>query len=218
MSARCSMALGIVAGIALLGGCASVPDADGVAELSPERRAAAEAAQDAREAGLGLASGQACDGPAWELQGRAALSNGQQGGSGRLEWRQGGGSSEVTLSAPVTRQSWTLATQAGSATLAGVPNGPLQGADAGALLRQATGWEIPVAALGCWVRGARADAGRFGPATLGFDAGGRLRRIEQAGWRIDYPQWPAVADLPPRITAVRGNDEVRLIVDSWSGR
>lgn len=197
-------------------GCASVPVDGGVAVLSPERLAAAEQELARHEAAVGLGAGIACDQPAWQLQGRAALSNGQQGGSGRIEWNQGAGRTQVTLSAPVTRQSWTLVAQAGSATLDGVPNGPLQGADAGALLRQATGWDVPVEALGCWVRGARADAARFGPATVGFDAAGRLRRIEQAGWRIDYPDWPQAAALPPRVNAVRGRDEVRLVVDGWS--
>ena len=75
---------------------------------------------------------------------------------------------------------------------------------------------MPVAALGCWLRGARADPARFGPASLGFDAGGRVRRIEQAGWRIDYPDWPPAAELPTRVNAVRGRDEVRLVVDGWS--
>lgn len=207
----CALAL-----VLALPGCVTLPAGSGVAELPPQRRAAAEQAQSAREARLGLARGQACDAPDWQLLGRVALSNGRQGGSGRLEWTQGQGRTEVTLSAPITRQSWTLTAQGGEAVLNGVPNGPLQGSDAGALLRQATGWDIPVAALGCWVRGARADVARFGPAVLGFDAAGRLRRIEQAGWRIDYPDWPAVAELPPRVNAVRGSDEVRLVIDSWS--
>ena len=110
----------VVAAAGVLAGCATLPAGGDVMALEPARQAAAEAAQAAREQQLGLGPGRACDGPAWQLQGRAALSNGQLGGSGRIEWSQGGGRTEVTLSAPVTRQRWTLAVQADGATVDGL--------------------------------------------------------------------------------------------------
>ncbi|HEX2082878.1 MAG TPA: lipoprotein insertase outer membrane protein LolB [Xanthomonadaceae bacterium] len=157
--------------------------------------------------------------PSWSLAGRVALSNGRDGGSGRLDWHQAGPRYEVALSAPVTRQSWRLSGSPGEALLEGLEGGPRQGSDATALLREATRWEIPVEALASWVRGVRADEARFGAARLQFGDDGRLSQLEQGGWRIDYTGWQSVAgmpvELPHRLNAVRGEARVRLIVDQW---
>ena len=156
--------------------------------------------------------------PDWSFQGRVAVTRGRDGGSGRIDWSQGVGNAAVTLSAPVTRQSWTLRTGPAGAVLEGVPNGPLAGPDAQTLLRETTGWQIPVAALGCWLRGARAGEAA-GQAAIAYGADGRPARIEQGGWRIDYDAWGEHAGqpVPTRLNAQRGDDRVRLIVDRWGG-
>jgi outer membrane lipoprotein LolB len=173
-----------------------------------------------RIARLGLADG-ACAAPEWAMTGRVALSNGKDGGSGRLEWSQSGGKVRIGLSAPVTRQGWVLEVDADGATLEGVPDGPVRGANAAALLRDRTGWDIPVTGLGCWVRGAWASEAAFGEARIGYGADGHVQRVEQAGWTIDYADWrldiASGVELPGRVTALRGENRVRLVVDRWGG-
>lgn len=161
--------------------------------------------------------------PAWMLAGRVALSNAHDGGSGRIDWRQDGARFEIALSAPVTRQSWRLSGDRDSARLEGLAGGPREGSDAGTLLREATGWEIPVSALAAWARGVRADdigADGIGVAQLQYGADGRLARIEQGGWTIDYSAWAPEAglgiELPTRLNAIRGEAKVKLVVDRWS--
>jgi outer membrane lipoprotein LolB len=169
-----------------------------------------EAHQQVREAALASQD-------AWSLQGRVALSNGRDGGSGRIDWVQDGARYDMSLSAPVTRQSWRLEGDAARARLDGIAGGPLEGDDPQALLREATRWEIPVAALSSWVRGMRADEARHGPAILGFGPDGRLATLEQAGWTVHYTEWDAAAavELPRRLEAARGEAKVRLVVDAW---
>jgi len=198
----------------LLAGCASVgnrrpaPVPAEVAEVS----AAAQAAEQARQVALRAQ-------PAWSLQGRVAISKGRNGGSGRIDWAQQGPAYRVSLAAPVTRQSWQLSGGGGQpARLDGLEGGPRSGDDAGQVLRQATGWEIPVEPLADWVRGLPAQ-GAPAPDHLGFDAEGRPRVLQQAGWRIDYLDWYPAGDgqpsLPRRIEAANGDAKVRLIVDQW---
>ncbi|MGW8128008.1 MAG: lipoprotein insertase outer membrane protein LolB [Stenotrophomonas sp.] len=158
--------------------------------------------------------------PAWSFQGRVAISKGRNGGNGRIDWQQRGDAYQVSLAAPVTRQSWQLSGGAGQAVrLDGLEGGPRSGADAGELLLQATGWDIPVAQLAAWVRGMRA-ADAAAPTYQGYDITGLPRVLEQDGWRIDYLDWyPQDAQrpaLPRRIEAVNGDAKVRLIVDEWS--
>lgn len=179
---------------------------------------AANAAQRLRADALGLASGD-CAVPVWSMAGRVALSNGKQGGSGRIEWLQGAGSVHLQLSAPVTRQGWVLDADSQGAVLQGLPDGSRRNMDAARLLRDATGWDIPISALGCWLRAAAADTARFGPARIEYGADLLPRRIEQAGWVIDFDGWKpapvALIPMPSRIDAQRGSDRVRLIVDRW---
>ena len=210
-------------GLAVLAGCRGVPLVERTAPvetiLSSDMNSPGAIAHRQRIRQLGLAEGD-CAGPAWAMTGRVALSNGKDGGSGRIEWTQSAGKARIELTAPVTRQGWALDIDAGGASLQGVPNGPVGGTDAATLLREHTGWDIPVAGLGCWVRGAWASEAAFGAALVGYGEDGRVQRIEQAGWIIDYADWKPDAisgvDLPARITALRKTDRVRLVVDRWA--
>ncbi|MBT2767951.1 lipoprotein localization protein LolB [Stenotrophomonas sp. ISL-67] len=158
--------------------------------------------------------------PAWSFQGRVAVSKGRNGGSGRIDWQQQARQYVVSLSAPVTRQSWTLSgdSQNRSGRLDGVEGGPRQGEDAQQVLLEATGWDIPVNQLPDWVRGLVAE-GAMGAERIDRDAEGRPRRVRQMGWDIQFLDWyPAEGDrpvLPRRIEAVNGDAKVRLLVDGW---
>lgn len=177
--------------------------------LPQERVAAAEASQLERESRLRQRG-------EWSLAGRIAVSNEGKGGSGRVEWEQAGPRFEVSLSAPVTRQSWRVTGDGSGAQLEGLDGGVRSGSDARLLLLQATGWDIPVIALADWVRGLR--AAELGPGTVIFGTDMRPARIEQGGWAIDY-EWPpesAPDALPARLDARRGEARVRLIIDEWN--
>jgi outer membrane lipoprotein LolB len=157
--------------------------------------------------------------PDWSLQGRVALSNGHEGGSGRIDWRQAGARYRVVLDAPITRQGWQLEGDDAHARLDGLAGGPREGDDPTRLLFDATHWDIPVAAMAQWVRGARADETRHGPASLTFATDGRLAGLVQDGWTLAYDDWRpaggAVAELPGRVEATRGKARVRLVIDRW---
>jgi outer membrane lipoprotein LolB len=150
----------------------------------------------------------------WGLDGRIAVSNSRDAGSGRIEWRQAGPRFDIALTAPITHQGWRLTGEPGRAILDGLPGGTRQGADAESLLREATGWDIPVRSLPRWVRGLRADPAH---AVVQFGADGRLARLAESGWTIDY-SWPADASatLPSRIEARRDDARVRLVIDRWT--
>lgn len=202
-----SVRLLILAALAmLLAACVGQPVRT---RLPQDRVAAAEASQIEREGRLQQRGD-------WSLAGRIAVSNQGKGGSGRIEWRQAGPGFEVSLSAPVTRQSWRVTGDGTVARLEGLEGGVRSGSDARLLLLEATGWDIPVTALADWVRGLR--AAELGPGTVIFGLDMRPARIEQGGWAIDY-EWPAerAADaLPARLDARRGDAQVRLIIDQWN--
>lgn len=185
------------------------PAPEAVAEVSPQARQA----EALREQALRAQS-------EWGFQGRVAVSKGRNGGSGRIDWQQAADRYQIQLSAPVTRQSWLLTGNAHAAggRLEGLDGGPREGVDAQQLLLEATGWDIPVNQLPDWVRGLTA-AGAAAPEQVLRDAEGRPRRVQQAGWDIQFMDWFPATDsqpaLPRRMDAVNGDAKVRLIVDSW---
>ncbi len=205
MSLRLRLA-GLLPALFLLASCATGPSRPAAPAVPP---AQAERHQEQRRQALELLD-------AWSVEGRVAISNGQRGGSGRLEWSQQQDQYRMALSAPVTRQSWSLASAAdGGAVLEGVEGGPRHGPDAGLLLRQATGWEIPVQELAWWVRGLQTP----GASGIEYGPGGHLQRMQAAGWSIEYQEWQPAADgfpaMPRRLQAERGQARVRLVVDRW---
>lgn len=187
----------VVVAALLIAACAAPPrrEADSAALAAQARREAALAQQDH-----------------WRLVGRIAVSDGRDGGSGRIEWRQAGANYVIDLRAPVSRQTWRLVGSPRGARLEGLEGGPRSDSDAQALLRREVGWSLPLQDLVAWARGAR---GR-GPARIEFDAQGRPARLEQRGWTVEYRAWgegePA---LPRKVFAAEGPRRVRLIVERW---
>lgn len=203
-AARGPAALALSTLLALLAACAPTP-------VRQHADAALLTEQSAREQQLAQDT-------VWMLSGRIAVSDGDDGGSGRIEWRQDGADFDIRLSAPISRQSWRLRRSGDRALLEGLDGGPREGADAQALLYEATGWIVPVDALAAWMRGARAA----GPATLEFAADRLPAQLVQHGWTVQYRQWepvPAAAPrLPQKVFASRGDARVRLLVDRWDER
>ena len=203
------IALGAV--ILGLSACASVPRATApIPTLTCEPMVSRMAACVQQIEALRVRATQLSD--VWAFTGRAAIRHGSQSGSVDIDWEdQAASGYTVALSAPLTGQAWRLHEVAGRATLEGLKGGTRAGNDGASLLRQATGFEIPVGSLRAWVRGVP-DAAR--PVDRYLFANGVLVGLEQGGWRIDYPQ-RAADGLPTRINAARPDDGVRLAIDRW---
>jgi len=150
---------------------------------------------------------------AWTMQGRIAVSDGSDGGSGRLEWRQDGPRFDVQLSAPVTRRSWRLVGDASWVRLEGLDEGAVEGPDATQLLRQSVGWELPVESLVDWMKGVPSRGAFDGD----WDEQGLPRRIVQCDWVIEYRDWfhDLTPPLPRKVFAQSGKHRVRLVVERW---
>jgi outer membrane lipoprotein LolB len=157
---------------------------------------------------------------AWSFTGRAAISKGDKGGSGRIEWQQRDlRRYEIALSAPVTRQSWRLIgdlhSEAGR--IEGLEGGPRDGEFAEDLLLETTGWAVPLQQLGSWVRGSA--AAEYPVESIVYDAEGRPTSFRQAGWTVRYTGWrpgpTGAPDLPAKIEAESGDARVRLAIEDW---
>ncbi len=150
----------------------------------------------------------------WSLAARLAVSGGGEGGSGRLLWTQQNVERyRFDVQAPVTRQTWRLDVEPGSARLEGLEAGVREGTDPAELLAREVGWVLPLANLASWVRGSRAA----GQATIEFAADGLPTQIVQQDWVIDYRDWfrDQSPPLPKKIFAQKGERKVRLVIERW---
>jgi outer membrane lipoprotein LolB len=153
----------------------------------------------------------------WALSAHIAVSNGKDGGSGELEWRQDGDRFEFVVHAPVTGKTWKLSGDARRAVLEGLETQPLEGSDAERLLRDRLGWHVPLGELTAWIRGMRASGES---AMIDYDEQARPALLAQAGWKVEYRDWFSDSDppLPRKVFASQGQYRVRVAIQHWDSQ
>lgn len=193
--------------LATLGACTTIqiePLPEGMTDQPP-------AGWTARAASLG-------DLDHWKLTGKLAVRQPSDSGTAIINhWIQDGEAYDLALSSSFLGM--------GSTTLKGVPgfieltlpNGETyRSGEPEALVEAATGWQLPLENLTWWIRGLPSPASDY---RLLFDDQGTLAIIRQNGWEIRYDRWQTFLSsypaLPARITALKQEKRVRLVVSDW---
>ena len=151
----------------------------------------------------------------FELEGRAAVRYGTEGGSTRIIWRHGFNGDDVQINGPLGQGIARISRNDTLVVLRTAEGQEFRAADAESLTESVLGWRLPLTGLADWVRG-RPVANR--PARVERDAQGRVSEIFQDEWQINYVAWNEA--VPARINLVREGDkgriELRLVIDRWS--
>jgi len=150
----------------------------------------------------------------WNLVGRISLDDGEDGGSGRLQWVVKDDHSTLDFHGAMGRGAWQLEIEPGGAALR-LADGSEHFADGvDALVQQQIGWPIPVKALQWWVRGLAAP-GTIDAQQLGAD--GLLTSLAQFGWQIDFNRYASDAGvaMPVRLDARQNDYRVKLAIGRW---
>jgi len=185
---------------ALISGCETVPEAlPGVpVETAWQQR---------MEALRGLES--------WTCNGRVAANDGKESFSGSLRWRQTQDAYQIRLSGPLGQglvevkgspQGVTLRTSDQNTFAAPTPE---------ALLDQYFGWRLPVTGLRYWIVGLPMPGLPMADGVL--DPRGRLERLQQSGWRIQYLAYRQVQglDLPSKLVLEHPRLSARIVISRW---
>ena len=150
----------------------------------------------------------------WGLVGKISLDDGDDGGSGRLQWSVEPGHSELDFHGAMGRGAWHL--QIGQdGVLLKMADGTEQAADdVNDLIQERMGWPIPLDALQWWVRGLVAP-GVIESETYGSE--GLLTSLRQFGWDVDFKRYASVdgVELPIRLNATNDNYRVKLAISRW---
>lgn len=150
----------------------------------------------------------------WEVEGRVSVRTGEQGASATLHWRQGPDHSRLQAVGPLGAGAFTLERDAHGAVLRTADGRVRAAPRVEDLVRDAFGADVPVRALGYWIRGVPAP----GPVrALTLDAYGRLGALEQDGWVLAFTHYDTSTQppLPARLRAQRDDTEVRLAIRTW---
>ena len=153
--------------------------------------------------------------PPFDLSARVAVRYDGQAFSSGLRWRHAAARDEIWLVGPVGQALAHIVDDGDGALLTSADKRQHRAASVEALTRQALGWELPVAHLKHWLRGARVPG--ITTEALERDAAQRIVRLEQAGWRIilGYEPPQDSKELPRRLDLSRGAHEIRLVIDAW---
>ena len=150
----------------------------------------------------------------WILEGRLAVSDAEDGGSGQLRWRHAEHHVRMDFHGALGRGAWRLEADPAGAELTFADGRRSRADSVDALVRAEIGWPVPVESLAWWVRGLAAPGG-FPVREL--DEEGRLSELQQDGWAIEFGRYGAVGDeqLPMRMTARQDGRTVKLAVRKW---
>jgi outer membrane lipoprotein LolB len=163
---------------------------------------------------------------AWEIRGRMALRSDAEGWHASVLWVRQADRHQIDMSGPLGRGHVRLMRDHSGAVLTDAEQNIYRNASAEELLMRTTGYRLPLDGLDYWVRGLPAPGS---DAERELDAWGRLVRLRQLGWDIEFLEYSEHAglDLPAKLFArrlagagplARNDDsfEVRLVIEHWA--
>ena len=149
------------------------------------------------------------------LDGRVSVKAGEQQYSGGLHWDRNGHAESLLLNTPLGQGVAEIRREAGVLILTDAEGKQYLADDADRLMQRVLGVRLPMEGLVYWLS-ARPRPGTAHKAYLNEQ--GRVARLEQDGWRIEYDRYRDKNGvmLPGRLFATRADGiEFRLIADQW---
>jgi outer membrane lipoprotein LolB len=153
---------------------------------------------------------------AWAFKGRTAIVQGREGWNAGIHWQERGQQFQIKLSGPFSQGGVALDGNAETVTLTLDDGETVSAATPEQLLAEAMGWLLPVSALRDWVRGV--PYSKLPVDSKQLDAQGRLTKLEQAGWQIEFLRYMPFkgTSMPEKVFMKHPEMSIRLIVSDWS--
>lgn len=152
------------------------------------------------------------------LEGRILVRTEAQSFSGGIRWRHDPARDEILITSPLGQGVAKLAREDGQVTLKNTQGQTYVAASAEELLETVLGVRLPLNGMVHWLCAQPKPGAAY---ELEYDSAGRVMRLAQDGWRLEYGRYRVHGQrrLPGRIFAQRnGALEFRLVVDSWQVR
>jgi outer membrane lipoprotein LolB len=146
----------------------------------------------------------------FELAGRLAVRHAKDSFSGSLTWRHAPTSDEMLLSTPLGQGVARILREGDAVTLSTAEPREYRAADAESLTEQVLGFRLPLTGLADWVQ---ARPAKNSPAVADTAPDGRLRALEQNGWKVEYLAY--AGERPSRLRLTYPGIELTLLITQW---
>ena len=150
----------------------------------------------------------------WRLVGKIGIRTEHESSSAHINWQQQRQQFRINLSGPFGQGAAELSGTFESVLLKIAGQEDLQTTNPEAVLLEQTGWDIPINTLLHWIKGIPSPDQ---DASFQLDAQGRLSRLTQAQWQLEYPSYRQFESLwlPKKIQLVRGQVKLTLVIKDW---
>jgi len=155
----------------------------------------------------------------WEMQGKIAVQQADDGGQANMLWRQAGATSTIRLSGPLGSGAHELVWEPDSLSVtdaAGTQTVDYRGERAAEqFMQENLGWSFPAGSLRYWLMGL------LNPAAEGlryFDENGILQGLSQHGWEVSYSRLETFDGylLPTKMELAYNDAKVRIVAKRWA--
>lgn len=150
----------------------------------------------------------------WNLAGLIAIHDGSNSGSANLVWQQRGPNYYIHAFGPLGMNAFQLQGTPSYSQLMMANGKKLSAPTPEAILKQETGWSLPVSNMYYWIRGMEAP-NDF--AQKRFDAYHHLMELRQSNWLIRYLNYTSVnnVDVPSKIFMSCPGLNVKIVISQW---
>jgi len=151
----------------------------------------------------------------FSLKGRIGVQTEGKGFSGGLQWQHTPVSDNIALYSPLGSQVANITKTETAVTLTEADGDSISAKDAESLTQMTLGWQLPLTGLTDWALGRPTNR----PIEqLDWDDMGRITRLKQEGWDIEYSDYVAFEgkQLPNKTYLRSPKVNIKLIVENRS--
>jgi len=146
----------------------------------------------------------------FDLAGRIAARYGNDAFTGNINWRHAATGDELLISTPLGQGVARIVREGDAVQLTTAEGKQYSAPDAESLTERTLGFRLPLEGLADWVQGRPSgDA----PARMEKDPDGKLRTLEQRGWKVEYQEYDGARPSLMRLTYQ--GVELRLAISQW---
>lgn len=151
----------------------------------------------------------------FELAGRLGARYQSESFTGNLTWKHARDADELLISTPLGQGVARIARQGNAIVLATAEPREYRATDAELITERVLGFRVPLAGLADWVRGRPSpQVPGASPAQAEYSPDGKLKTLEQSGWKIEYQDYEGAR--PTRMRLVYPGIELRLAITQWN--
>ncbi len=155
----------------------------------------------------------------WAAKGRIGFFSKEHGGSLGFNLVQKADSYELRFFSPSGSQVGCLAGNNSQVRLFH-PDGRIEAADKPEnLLNKHLGWSVPLEGMRYWVLGQTMPHSRYNPISKKISSSeGLIQSFEQLGWKISFDNYQERESylLPARLTLIRPELKVKIVINKWA--